>query len=101
MIRGKYGEERDGGCSCEVREGYGVRSWKAIRKPEHLVSSRLSFAVGNGQRMSFWKDKWCGTTPLCESFPFLFALVASKEVWVKDVWAVNEQRGRELEPLFL
>ncbi|RVW29063.1 hypothetical protein CK203_091577 [Vitis vinifera] len=32
------------------------------------------------------KDKWCGATPLCDSFPSLFALTISKEAWVKDVW---------------
>ena len=36
--------------------------------------------------MSFWKDTWCGDTPLCASFPSLFALVDPKEAWVKDVW---------------
>ena len=33
----KYGKERGGWCSCEVREGYGIRLWKAIRKLWHLV----------------------------------------------------------------
>ena len=89
VIRGKYGEERGGWCSREVRDGYGVGPWKAIRKLGNLVSSRISFVVGNGQRVSFWKDKWCGTTPLCKSFPSLFALTTSKEAWVKDVWTVG------------
>ncbi|RVW37284.1 hypothetical protein CK203_088142 [Vitis vinifera] len=46
-----------GGVSREVRDGYGVGPWKAIRKLGNLVSSRISFVVGNGQRVSFWKDK--------------------------------------------
>ena len=41
--------------------------------------------VGNKRRVKFWKDKWCGVIPLCDSFPTLFALVVSKEAWVKDV----------------
>ena len=90
VIRGKYGEERCGWCSWEVREGYGVGLGKAIRKLGHLVSSRISFVVGNGQRVSFWKDKWCGTTPLCKSFPSLFALATSKEAWVKHIWTILE-----------
>ena len=48
--------------------------WKAIRKLWHLIHSRLSFVVGNGQRVSFWRDKWCGDTPLCVSFPFFICL---------------------------
>ena len=43
--------------------------------------------------MSFWRDKWCGDTPLCDSFPSLFALAASKKAWVKDVWNVSEGGG--------
>ncbi|RVW35866.1 hypothetical protein CK203_084628 [Vitis vinifera] len=68
------------------------RLWKAIKKLGPLVSSRLSFVVSNGQRVSFWKDKWCGTTPLCDSFPSLFALATPKEAWVKDVWIVSQSR---------
>lgn len=30
--------------------------------------------VGNGQRVNFWKDGWCGDSPLCVSFPTLFAV---------------------------
>ena len=56
MIRGKYGEKQGGWCSKEVRDVYSVRLWKAIRKEWHVVSSRLSFVVGNGQRVKFWKD---------------------------------------------
>ncbi|RVW47973.1 Protein SHOOT GRAVITROPISM 6 [Vitis vinifera] len=36
--------------------------------------------------VSFWKDTWCGDTPLCASFPSFFALVDPKKAWVKDVW---------------
>ena len=86
VMRWKYGEDQGGWCSREVREGYGVRLWKAIRKLSHLVNTRIYFVVGNGQRVSFWKDKWCETSPLCVSFPSLFALTTSKEAWVSDVW---------------
>ncbi|RVX16138.1 Dipeptidyl aminopeptidase BI [Vitis vinifera] len=44
--RGKYGEGRGGWHSRDVRKGYGVGLWKAIRKLGHIVSSRLSFVVG-------------------------------------------------------
>ena len=32
VINGKYGEEEEGWYSREVREGFGVGFWKAIRK---------------------------------------------------------------------
>ena len=66
-------------CSKEVRGGYGVRLWKEIRREWHVVSSRLSFVVGNGQRVKFWKDRWCEDSPLCVSFLTLFALAVFKD----------------------
>ena len=53
MIRGKYGEEQGGWCSKEVRDGYGVGLWEAIRKEWHVVNSKLSSMVGNGQSVKF------------------------------------------------
>ena len=35
--------------------------------------------MGNGQRVRFWKNKWCGDDPLCVTFPSIFALIVSKE----------------------
>lgn len=42
--------------------------------------------MGNGQKVRFWKDKWCEDELLSVSFPSLFAPAASKEVWVADMW---------------
>ena len=85
VIRGKYGEEQGGWCSKEVRDGYGLGLWIAIRRKWHVVSSRLSFVVDNGQRVRFWKDRWCGDSPFCFDFPTLFAIATSKDARVKDV----------------
>ena len=38
VIRGKYGEERGGWCSREVREAHGVGLWKGIRIDWDFVS---------------------------------------------------------------
>ncbi|RVW40176.1 LINE-1 retrotransposable element ORF2 protein [Vitis vinifera] len=64
VIRGKYGEDRGGWCSREVREAHGMGLWKGIRMDWKLVSNRLAFIVGNGRRVSFWRDRWCGDSPL-------------------------------------
>ncbi|RVW37600.1 hypothetical protein CK203_073990 [Vitis vinifera] len=53
VIRGKCGEEQGGWCSKELRDGYGVGLWKATRREWHVVSSKLSFVVSNGQRVKF------------------------------------------------
>ena len=86
VIRGKYGEERGGWCSREVREAHSVGLWKGIRMDWDFVGSRISFLVGNGWRVRFWRDRWCRDSPLCVSFPSLFALTDDKEAWVADIW---------------
>ncbi|RVW89825.1 hypothetical protein CK203_034486 [Vitis vinifera] len=57
-----------------------------IRMDWDLVGARISFSVGNGRRVSFWRDRWCGDAPLCDSFPSIYALSIEKEAWVADVW---------------
>ncbi|RVW28234.1 hypothetical protein CK203_083667 [Vitis vinifera] len=86
VIRGKYGEDRGDGCSREVREARGMGLWKGIRMDWELVGNRMVFIVGNGQKVRFWRDRWCRDSPLCVSFPSLFALTVDKEVWVTDIW---------------
>ena len=73
--------------------------WKSIRKEWDILSSRLAFQVGNGQRVRFWRDKWCGDEPLYVSFPSLFTLSLTKEAWVADVWN-PEGEGGGWTPLF-
>ncbi|RVW77097.1 Transposon TX1 uncharacterized 149 kDa protein [Vitis vinifera] len=35
-----------------------------IRMDWKLVSNRMVFTVGNGRMVRFWRDKWCGDSPL-------------------------------------
>ncbi|RVW76992.1 hypothetical protein CK203_036864 [Vitis vinifera] len=59
----------------------------------HLVTPSFGFVVGDGEKVKFWKDKWCETIPLCEAFPSLFALASNKEAWVNEVWTAEGERG--------
>ena len=63
------------------------------------MSGRLTFQVGNGQRVRFWMNKWCGDEPLCKSFLSLFTLSSFKEAWVLDVWNPEGEGGGWI-PLF-
>ena len=38
--------------------------------------------MGEGCRVSFWHDPWCGPIPLKELFPAMFACSLSKKAWV-------------------
>ena len=78
----------------EVREGYGVGLWKEIRKEWPFMKNNFVFSIGDGRRVRFWEDGWCGDEALSHSFPSLYALVTSKEAWVAEVWdATGEDRG--------
>ena len=60
--------------------------WKEIRKEWPFMKNKFVFSVGNGRRVRFWEDRWCGDEALSISFPSLYALATSKEVWVVEVW---------------
>ncbi|RVW49348.1 SAC3 family protein A [Vitis vinifera] len=77
---------RGGWCTWVVSGRHGVGLWKAIGKEWLGMYSSLAYRVGSGRRVRFWKDKWCGDEPLCESFPSLFAISQAKDAWVSDVW---------------
>ena len=86
-------------CTQVVSGRYGVRLWKAIRNEWLFLNSRLAYQVGNGRRVKFGKDKWCGDEPLCESFPSLYSISLSKDAWVSDVWNPDSD-GEGWTPLF-
>ena len=85
VISHKYGVNEGGWCTLAVSGRYGVGLWKAIRKEWLCLKSSLAYRVGYDRRVRFWKDKWCGDDPLCESFPSLFAISLAKDAWVADV----------------
>ncbi|RVW91730.1 hypothetical protein CK203_013727 [Vitis vinifera] len=51
---------------------------------ESFGDEASSCKVGDDRRVKFWKDKWCKNDALCDSFPSLYVLVASKEAWVAE-----------------
>ena len=86
VISLKYGEEEGGWRTRDVIGRNSLGLWKVIRKKWLLLDGRLTYHVGNGQKVRFWKDKWCGDGLLCESFSSLFSISMSKNVWVSEVW---------------
>ena len=70
---------------CERKSWGWVGLWKAIRRGWEALGNNLVYSVGNGRRVRFWKDKWCGDDQLCSYFPSLYAISLDKEAWVADV----------------
>ena len=60
------------------------------------MRSNFVFSMGDGRRVRFWKDRWCGDDTLSISFLSLFLLAVFKEEWVVEVWvALGEEGGLE------
>ena len=78
-----------------VRRGsYSTNLWKEIRNEWETLLPRVGYVVGNGRRVQFWKDAWCGETAFYSMFPSLFSLVVHKEASVANVWdSSRELRG--------
>ena len=66
-------------------EGYEVSFWKAIRKKREVFKSKGHFIVGNGRKVKFWLDKWCGDAVPKASFYAFFATIKSKKSWGSDM----------------
>ena len=44
-----------------------------------VFSQLLEFKVGDGSRLRFWSDDWCGEAPLKVTFPELYRITRDKE----------------------
>ena len=93
VIGTKFGEGDGGWNSNDIRGGYGTGLWKDISKEWITFSQNATSSLGNGRRLRFWKDPWCGGTALCNAFPTLFNLVAHKDARVAEVWDSSRVDG--------
>ena len=100
VIQSKFGEGFGGWCSGDINGGYGVSLWKEIKKEWSQLTQYTYLALGNGRRISFWKDVWCGEEALSIMFPNLFRLTAQKNARVADLWNWNSGEGG-WNPIFL
>ena len=100
-----------GWCTRSVNGPYGVGLWKSISQGWPSFSRHILYDIGDGSRVKFWQDYWCGETPLAVSYPDLFRFCRNKEASVAKLmkspngilfWDVSFFRGlyvRELEAL--
>ena len=81
----KYGSMWGGCCSNVGRGSYGVSLWKTIRKEWDSLSQYLSFMVGDGSKVLFWQDHWCGEMPLMTAYPELFSFTQEMRASVANL----------------
>ena len=47
-----------------IRGNAGLGPWKDIDREIAPMKSNYLFAIGDGTRVIFWEDTWCGENPL-------------------------------------
>jgi len=88
-LRGCTLEESNRGevywCSNPVPSPYGVSLWKNIRWGWPTFSCCIHFGAGDGSKVRFWHDRWCGENALAICFPDSFTISQAKEASVADL----------------
>ena len=85
VIEVKYGCDWGGWCSSSFSSPYGVSLWKNIRRGWHSLSRFVMYEIGDGSKVQFWLDCWCGTSSLTDRYSELFRICCSKEASVADL----------------
>ena len=85
VVDAKYGSLWGGWCSELGKGPYGVSVWKFIRRGWDNFFQHCAFVVGDGKRVKFWHDCWCGDMPLKGAFPELFVISGDREASVDDI----------------
>ena len=83
VIDAKYGSMW-GWCSKMPRGPYGVSLWKSIRAGWGSFSSFISYSIGDGARIKFGHDIWCGGQPIKDQFPELYRIARFPEASTVD-----------------
>lgn len=85
VVASKYGIGDHKWFPNELRITAGVGVWKGIRKGWNSFGRHISFEVGTGSTVLFWKDKWCGDEELWRTFPNIFSIATDKDCMVNSV----------------
>ena len=93
LIKLKYGLEEGGWFSMEPNGSFGVGLWKDIKREAQQLKQDCKLMLGDGGRIRFWEDKWCGEILPSDQFPMLYAMTASKGPKVGEVWDTTRGEG--------
>ena len=77
---------RGGWCTKAISGSYRVMLWKYIQREWTQFSQFIKFAVGDGSRIKFWSDAWCGTVSLKGTFPELCHITQDSGSYASPQW---------------
>ena len=85
VIEMKYGCVWGGWYTRAVIGPYGVGLWKNISQGWPSFSRHILYGIGDGSRVKFWQDRWCGETSLAVRYPDLFRFCRNKDASVVEL----------------
>jgi hypothetical protein len=80
----KYGSVWGGWCFEVISGSHGVGLSKYICMGWQIFKCHIRFDPGEGSRIRFWDDVWCGDRSLKVAFPGLFNIASFKEASIAD-----------------
>ena len=85
VIEVKYGCVWAGWYIGSVDGPFGVSLWKNISRGWSFLSRYIRHEIGDGLRVNFWQDKWCGeiSLALVVKYPKLFRICRNKVVKIR------------------
>ena len=72
-------------CTRSVNGPYGVGLWENISQGWPSFSRHILCDIGDGSRVKFWQDQWCGETSLAVRYPDLFRFCRNKDANVVEL----------------
>jgi hypothetical protein len=84
VLVAKYGADWGGWRSGVISGSHGVGLWKFICMGWQNFRRFIKYDVGEGSKIRFWDDVWCGDRALKEEFPGLFSIASLKEASIAD-----------------
>jgi hypothetical protein len=84
VLVAKYGVDWGGWHSGVITGPHGVGLWKYICMRWQVFWSHCRFDPGEGSRIRFWEDIWCGDRALKDAFPVLHSIANNKGASIAD-----------------
>jgi hypothetical protein len=84
MLVAKYGSDWGGWRSGVISGSHGVGLWKFICMGWQNFRRFCKFDIGEGPKIRFWDDGWCGERALKEKYPGLFSIARFKEASIAN-----------------